>query len=516
MTATFETLRAIDQRLAAAGQYPLPEFWLNQADRLYSHPTANTEVARCGRGSVKSGFGTRVGENEVLAGDFVVPEGEIHYWIDVSENKAEAAQRLRQYETHLTILGVPFERRGDEIVVPHLRRGFMVRAFQIGRVSGFRALGARSDELAKCSSDPTADSPASEVLASIQAMMVTHLKHRPKLLLLSSPVGLLDEHARRFARGDTADQIICFGETWTCNPSISKEETRRVEPDDRIWKREYCAIPQANLSNAFDPDGVARAFRRIGISHALGRPFCVVDASSGGGDAFTWAIAQWVAPRSAHARYLSQLVPRRVTLADRSVVFDEHDLIPDYVRHEDGSPVENPEWRAEDALPPVLLVGNVKAFEGRFAGKIAGSEIVRQIARDCRRAGVHVVIGDQREAFFLGSEFKSHGYRFHPLSWTNSNKIEAVTRLKRQFAEGSIVLSDDEKLKAELLNYSERITASGAIVYSARSAGAHDDRAALLVTAALGEIEGLTDGAPTRVRRQRHEQVLSGGSELIY
>jgi hypothetical protein len=212
VTATFETLRAIDQKLAAAGQYPLPDYWLTQAERLYSHPSANTQVARCGRGSVKSGYGTRIAENEVLAGDFTVPEGEFHYWVDCSENKAEAAQRLRQYETHLKILGVPFERRGDEIVIPHLRRGFLVRAFQIGRVSGFRALGARSDELAKCSSDPTADSPASEVLASIQAMMVTHLKHRPKLLLLSSPVGLLDEHARRFDRGDTRSNYLLWRE----------------------------------------------------------------------------------------------------------------------------------------------------------------------------------------------------------------------------------------------------------------------------------------------------------------
>lgn len=516
MTATFETLRAIDQKLAAAGQYPLPEYWLNQAERLYSHPTANTQVARCGRGSVKSGYGTRIAENEVLAGDFHVPEGEIHYWIDASENKAEAQQRLRQYETHLTILGVPFERRGDEIVIPHLRRGFMVRAFQVGRMSGWRSLGGRSDELAKCSADPNAESPAAEVLASMQAMMVTHLKQRPKLLLLSSPVGLLDEHARRFDRGDTADQITCFGETWVCNPSITQEDTRRQEPDDRIWRREYCAIPQANLSNAFDPDAVGRAFRSVQAQRALGFPFCVVDASSGGGDAFTWSIAQWVIPARPDdvPQYLTRMVPRRVPLANGTIHYDESDMVSDYQRDSAGQPIPNPDW-SENGLDPVLVFSPVRAVEGRFAGKVAGSDIVRRIAMDCRRARVRVVVGDQREAFFLASEFRRFNLRFHSISWGNANKIEAVTRLKRQFADGSIVLPTDEKLRAELLNYAERITTAGTLTYSARGTG-HDDRAALLITAVLAEIEGLADGAPTHVSRVRHEISLTGGMENIY
>ncbi len=516
MTATFETLRAIDQKLAAAGQYPLPDYWLTQAQRLYTHPTADTLVARCGRGSVKSGFGSRVAVNEVLCGGFVVPEGEIHYWFDVSENKAEAAQRLRQYETQLTILGVPFERRGDEITIPHLRRGMMVRAFEVGRLSGWRAIGCRSDELAKCSADPALDSPASEVLASIQAMMVTHTKHRPKLLLLSSPMGLLDEHAARYDRGDTADQITCFGESWVCNPAVGKEETRRREPDERIWRREYAAIPQANASNAFDPDAVARAFRRIRVEHALGRPFCVVDASSGGGDAFTWAIAQWVVPMSDGyvPRYLEQRVPRRVRLADGSIHFDQSDLISDWVRDTNGDPIPNPDWSEDTGAPPVLLFGEVQAVEGRFAGSVAGSNIVRKIALDCRRARTRTIVGDQREAFFLGSEFKRFEMRFHPLTWNNANKIESVTRVKRLFAEDAIVLPPgDDKTKAELLSYRERITQSGAITYSGRG---HDDRVALLITAALAELEGLADGAPSGRSKRRHEVPLTGGRELFY
>src|SRR5882724_7911037 len=90
MTATFESLIELDERLGAAGHRRLPLFWVEQARRYYSHPTATVFVGECGRGSIKSGFGSRIGKNEVLCGDFEVPRGEIHYWIDVSENTAEA------------------------------------------------------------------------------------------------------------------------------------------------------------------------------------------------------------------------------------------------------------------------------------------------------------------------------------------------------------------------------------------------------------------------------------------
>ena len=71
MTATFQTLMGLDARLAAKGEYPLPSFWHEHGRRLYEHPSAHTLVARCGRGSVKSGFGSKVALNETLFGDFV-------------------------------------------------------------------------------------------------------------------------------------------------------------------------------------------------------------------------------------------------------------------------------------------------------------------------------------------------------------------------------------------------------------------------------------------------------------
>ncbi len=247
MTATLSTLLSFCGRLGAAGHHGLTPAWLEQAARLYNG-TADTLVAQVGRGGIKSGFASRVAINEVLAGDFEVPPGECHFWVDVSENKAEAGQRLRQYESYLTVLGVPFERRGDEIVIPELRRGFLVRAFDSGKVAGFRSIGGRADELAKAAPDLE---EGRSVVSSMVAMTVTHRRHRPKLLLLSAPVGKTNYHFARFSEGDQAHQIVFQAATWIANPSVTEEDTRALEPHEPTWAMEYAAIASDSITGLF-------------------------------------------------------------------------------------------------------------------------------------------------------------------------------------------------------------------------------------------------------------------------
>ena len=53
MSATFDTLRALDARWQAAGHHPLSPFWAGATAKLLKHPTARAFVARVGRGGAK-------------------------------------------------------------------------------------------------------------------------------------------------------------------------------------------------------------------------------------------------------------------------------------------------------------------------------------------------------------------------------------------------------------------------------------------------------------------------------
>ena len=247
MTASYASLIKICERLERAKRHGLTPFWSTVAERLYGGD-ADTLVAQVGRGGIKSGFGSRIALNEVINGDFEVPQGELHYWIDVSENKAEASQRLRQYENYLDVLGIAYERRGDEVVIPELRRGFLVRAFDAGKLAGFRAIGVRFDELAKAAPDAA---EGREVVSSAVAMTITHVRHRPKLLLLSAPTGKTNFHFLQFSEGDGHGQIAVHAPTWEANPTVTREDTLRKCSHEPTWLMEYAAVASDTISGLF-------------------------------------------------------------------------------------------------------------------------------------------------------------------------------------------------------------------------------------------------------------------------
>lgn len=429
--ATFATLSTLDTKLARKGHHALTPWWRDTLEEFYAHPSARTLVARVGRGGAKSHTSVRVSLNETLFGDWKIPPGEVHYWAYASTSVSEARQRLRLIERCLTDLGVGYDRSGEEIVLREMPRGWRVFAATIGAVSGFRCFGRSGDELAKWTSADGAANPAAEVVASMTAMSVSHPGARA--LLISSPVGLDDYHARRFAIGDTADQLTCEAPTWIANPTISEEQTRRDEPDERIWSREYAAIPQAAKLAAFDAAAVARAFEPLADHGAqLGQRFGVIDASSGKKDAFTFAVCGW----------------RMVGGARR------------------------------------LVVEHVDGFEDRFYETTGGERIVSAVARAMRDRGVVEVFGDQRESLMIASAFARHGLRFRELPWTAPTKERAVATVRRWLADGALVLPPHTKLRSELLSFEERTTPNGGFTFGARGSG-HDDYVSLLITAAM-------------------------------
>lgn len=199
MNATFETFVGLRKRLAKAGFPEGLAWWDFQAKRFYDSG-AKRLGARVGRGGAKSTNMVDFGINETLYGDWKIPEGEVHYFAYVSQNKSEAGQRIRQIAARLRALKIPFDQSGDEIVLRDMPRGFRVFACQVGAVSGFRCFGFAADELAKWSNADHSANPAAEVIASLRAMTVTHPAAHE--FFVSSPLGITDLHYEIIERGN--------------------------------------------------------------------------------------------------------------------------------------------------------------------------------------------------------------------------------------------------------------------------------------------------------------------------
>jgi hypothetical protein len=457
MTATFSTLLELDRDLARDGHHELTPWWREQLERFYSHPTARTLVARVGRGGTKSTSAVKVSLNETLFGEWRIPPGEVHWFVLVSISKDEAAARLLLIESYLRTLGEKFERAGDTITLENQPRGWKVLACQVAAVSGPRAFGFSADELAKWRSADKLSNPAPDVVASATAMTITH--PRARRLLVSSPVGLTDFHFKRFELGDTAEQLTVQAPTWIANPSVTEEQTHALEPDERIWKREYAAIPQAGALSVFEPQAIMRAFVWPAQMNEPAGRVGIVDASSGKKDAWTWSVVG---------------------------------------------------WRVVEGVTK-LVVDRIGGFEGAFWAQKTGEQIVADVAETFKRWGIHRVHGDQRESLMLAAAFHRHGLRFVEHPWTATGKEQAVSVVRRWLADSLLVLPEHEKLRDELLDFEERTTNAGAFTFGARGSG-HDDFVALLITAAMADLERQLPGSPNR-RRMSMVEALQKWSE---
>jgi hypothetical protein len=498
MTATFSTLLELDARLARSGMHPLSPWWIEHLGRFYAHPTARSLVARVGRGGIKTGTARKVALNEILHGDWPVPPGEVHYWAHVSENKAEASQCLVFCETALSVLGVPYERRGDEIVLPTLRRGIRVFACQIGAVSGFRCFGYSADEVCKWENADHSANPAREVCASLDAMTVTHPGART--LMFSSPWGKDDLHATRIEQGETAGQLVVYAPSWLANPTITRDHCLHLaKGDHKVFLREYQAEPQDATSGAFDYDAADRCFRPPPDTFIDCAAIGVIDWSGGRGDTCAWGTVRWM--RSEVTRYLAKRIVLPPLPGER--VGRE---IQDPVLDGRGQRVPNLKWSASEARA-LLHVSHVDGIEGKFWRHTSSDLVVaRMVVEVFRPLNISVVVGDQRSEEFLRVEFGRYGMRFHPLPWTNPSKEAAVATIRRWMRDQTLVCAPHEGLRRQFHGFAEQLTPSGFVTYGARKGG-HDDYAALVMTAAMADREHLipsgAEGSPLRDHMRR-------------
>ena len=411
--------RELDAALVAAGRHPtsppfletLTRFWLSGRRRL---------VLRKGRQSGASTTFARVAVATGCFGEHRAPPGTRLTIPFVSVRMSEASERLRNIEDALAVLSEPYRRRDDTIELT--ARGIIFQAYPCSfrRAVGMTSAALFEDEVARWWSDEALANPAAEV----DAAMVPSLATQPngRVYTCSSPMGFDDLHAELMARGDTDDQCVADGPSWYWNPTITERDTHALMPDERRWRREFAAIPQAGALSAFDHDAVVRAFATpLRVGPTLGR-VGIVDASSGKKDTFAFGVCGW---RDVDDR--------------RRLVFD-----------------------------------SVDGFEGPFFKQRSGEDTVRQIAHAFKKAGVRHAFGDQRESYMLGAAFARHGIKFTETVWSAPTKERAVASVRRFLADGLLVLPEHAQLRRELFSFEERITPSGAFTFGARGSG-HDD-----------------------------------------
>lgn len=499
------SLLSMDAVLTKHGVPALSQRWKEGLARFLRRGVRRL-VIRAGRRSGKSLTLCKIAVAMALYADIRVPTGDIAWAIFVSTTVKEAQARLHTIATFLDKLGVPYDRSGDEIRLKDgAPLGFQVLAANYKTGVGRTAFMLVGDEMSRWEADGL--NPSEEVWSAFTPMTATI--EAAIEIASSSPLSTLDLHYKLCEMGDTDFQSVLQGPTWQFNPTVSEAKCRELAGSDRIFNREYRAIPTGAISAAFDIDDVAAAFRDPPAHTAQG--LCmVVDPSSGGRDGYAYGFASWCYPPS-----VSEFLTEKKYLGQR------HGWITEYKRDAEGKPIPNPAYEKEYA-PPFLRFSGLGQFKEARKRGISGARIVAELAGKCKAAGVHVVHSDQREQFLLESEFAKFGIKLLAHPYTNPNKVQSVERVQSWLRDRMLVLPpaepQSEELRKQMLQFDQRITPSGAVTFAGRGT-TPDDLVSLLITAAIGDSEQTLAMSPYTPRlraddwriKQIMEHVPAGG-----
>ena len=252
---------AVDRMLVRAGWPATSPWWMREIRRFYTSGRRRWAV-RAGRRGGKSSTLCRVAYVEARWGLHKIPPGDRGWVMFISKDRDEAAQRLHTIDEIARVVGDVLDVKGDERTFRDRRTGFKVYTASIAGVSGPTSIMVIGDEVSKWRDADTGSNPSKEVIASAMPTIATMPEGRA--VWSSSPLGLADSHAKMISAGDNKSQVVSIGATWECNPMISRNDTRVLEPDERIWAREYAAIPQAGALGCFDVEDIEAAFEPRG------------------------------------------------------------------------------------------------------------------------------------------------------------------------------------------------------------------------------------------------------------
>jgi hypothetical protein len=256
---------ALDRALVAKGFPPTSPWWRATIERWYRTGKYQC-VIRAGRRAGKSSTLCRLAVVEALYGKHAIPPGDTGIVAVVSARRPDAIERLTTIKAILDAIGVKYRPKEAENAVELEGRHVTFRVFtaSIAGVSGFTGIFLFLDEVSKWKDSDTGINPATEVINSIRPTIATQPK--AKLVLSSSPMGLMDAHADAFGKGETEEQVVARATTWEANPTVSEERTHLLEPDPIVWAREYAAIPQAESETSLLAEKTLKRLSRKGTT----------------------------------------------------------------------------------------------------------------------------------------------------------------------------------------------------------------------------------------------------------
>ncbi len=417
--ARFDALEGV---LVASGFPATSPWWRSRLRRWYATGKRRL-AARVGRRGGKSSTLCRLAVTEALYGDHKVPPGDVGVVAIISARRPDALERLRTIKAILDALGTAYSERGDTIELRDKRVVFTVFTASIAGVSGFTGIFVLCDEVAKWRDSDTGANPAAVVIGSVTPTLATMPNGR--IVLSSSPMGLLDAHADAFGLGDTPFQMVAHAPSWVANPSITEASTHDLEPDEVVWAREYAAIPQAEAETSLLMAVLLDRCTRSGIGNLEPddrHTYTATIDPATRGNAWTLSVG-----------CLTDGGKRRIAL----------------VR----------EWRGTKAKP---LVPGV---------------VFSEIATILRPFDLKHLHADQFSEDTMRELAKQHGLAYLVSPWTAATKADAYDALKTLVQETKLELPDDPAVKTDLLGIRQKLTRTG-ISYELASQGArHSDYA---------------------------------------
>ncbi|HVU05228.1 MAG TPA: hypothetical protein VHE30_25945 [Polyangiaceae bacterium] len=417
---------AMDAALVSAGFPAISPWWRAQIER-FVRSGCRRWVIRAGRRAGKSTTLSRLAVAWAWFGEWSVPAGDRAVIPFVSVSKDEASARLATISALLRALHLEFHPRGDELELTGPRTViFRVISCTTSAVVGFTSIAVFGDEVARWESRDTMANPARDVIGSLMPTLAT--QEHGFAVLCSSPWGTDDYHAELFDQGDTEHQVVSHAATWVANPTISEARTHELEPDPRVWSREYAAEPGATVSQAIDSADVVACYGGNPTGKRCGG-FVAIDPSS-------------------------------------LVGGDEYAFIAGY---------------ATDAGE--LVVDDVGGWDGAH---VTFETVIEEIAARATRFGTRVVFSDHFEQGGAAALYRAQRLVLQVVPWSETSKHEAMTLLRTLMRTRKVFLPDHKVMRSELLGLKARLAPSGRTHYATGGL----DYASALITLAHAIVAG--------------------------